>query len=368
MAVAARSVPDMPESDIEVVDARHPVVAPTWRSLEARWRPGLSCSWDWTETWLRHYGDMTRPHAVILRRDGQPLGVALLSEGGRRSRRPIAVRTLHLGCAGEPPGSSVATPYNRLLTSPGDIGALAAAVLRTARSRPAWDELRLEDLAPPDASAFLDTDPSFVVRTEPCPTRDLAVARGAGGVVAGLSSTLRYQLRRTLRDLPGTRGRMASSLQEARDMLAELVSLHQARWTAAGEPGAFANERSRAFHAELAERLYERGRLVVYRVRARRGTVGCILGFVEHRRMLMYQSGFADFDDPRIKCGYLTHAWCMQACAERGLVEYDLLAGNQEYKRRLTDRTRRSVWLKSTRRTARTVTLECLRSAREVLG
>jgi CelD/BcsL family acetyltransferase involved in cellulose biosynthesis len=368
MAVATRTVADAPEGDIEVLDARHPLVAATWRSLEARWRPGLSCSWDWTETWLHHYGDVTRPCAVIVHRNGQPRGMALLSEGGRRLGGPLAVRTLHLGCAGEPAGSSVATPYNRLLTGPADSCALAAAVLRTARSRPAWDEFRLEDLAPADAVAFLETDPSFVVRTEPCPTRDLAAAQAAGGVVAGLSSKLRYQLRRTLRDLPGAHGRMASSLYEVRDMLDELVALHQARWEAAGEPGAFGSRRSRAFHDELAERLYGRGRLIVYRVRARRRTVGCILGFVEHRRMLMYQSGFADFGDPRIKSGYLTHAWCMQACAERGLVEYDLLAGDQEYKRRLTDRTRRSVWLKSTRRTARTVTLDWLRSAREVLG
>ena len=54
----------------------------------------------------------------------------------------------------------------------------------------------------------------------------------------------------------------------------------------------------------------------------------------------------------------------MQACLERGLHEYDFLAGEARYKRELSNGERRLVWASATRRSVRVVTGDLTRAAR----
>jgi CelD/BcsL family acetyltransferase involved in cellulose biosynthesis len=342
-----------------------PAVADVWGGLDARWRPGLSCSLDWTETWLGHYGDLLAHEVVVGRRDGEPCGAALLVRGAGQRHGPVPVRTLHLGCTGEPRWESVFTPYNRLLVRPGDRAAFADELVATARRRGGWDELRLQGLALDDAVALARAAPELIATTEPCPTRDLTAAAGCGGALLALTQKVRYQVRRAIRAVGGeVTGRLAQTPAEVDAFLDELVALHQEAWEVKGERGAFASPRFRGFHRELAHRLAERDTLVLFRSEAGGGrTVGCLLGFVEHGRVLMYQGGFAAFDDPRAKPGFITHVLCMEAAIARGLAEYDLLAGDSEYKRDLTDTARRTVSL-TERRGARTAAIEGLRRAR----
>jgi CelD/BcsL family acetyltransferase involved in cellulose biosynthesis len=338
--------------------------AELWRALDARWRPGLACSYEWTDTWLTHYGDRLPHTVVVASRGGKRVGAALLVRGGGQRRGRLPVRTLHLGCAGEPPGEGVATPYNRLLVAPGDRDAFAAALIAAARRLGGWDEVRLDGLALDDAVAFARVAPDLVATTESCPTRDLRAAARAGGALAALAPKVRYQVRRAMRSVGGdVTGRWAVSPAEIDRVLDELVVLHQAAWVARGEAGAFASTRFRDFHGELAHRLAGRDALVLFRVEAQGRTVGCVLGFVEHGRVLMYQGGFAAFDDPRAKPGFITHVLCMEACIERGLTEYDLLAGDSAYKRDLTDVARRTVSLVG-QRGPRVAAIEGLRRAR----
>jgi CelD/BcsL family acetyltransferase involved in cellulose biosynthesis len=93
---------------------------------------------------------------------------------------------------------------------------------------------------------------------------------------------------------------------------------------------------------------------MLYRVRGAAGTVGCLYGYVEQRRLMIYQSGFAAFPgDNRIKPGLVTHAMCMQSALEAGFDEYDLLAGDQRYKRELAATERQLVWARVVRRRPR---------------
>lgn len=318
--------------------------AERWVALEATLeRPPLSCSWAWTETWLAHFGDVV-PHRFLLGSvDGEPRGIALVTEGPRRPLRP---RTLHLGTAGEPPGSSVYVERNALLVAPQDRAAFATALIEQLVADGGWDRLRFDGLRAEDADALLDGRTDVTRDEQDSPIADL----GAGeDVVDALSSSRRQRVRRALRGFGDVEAEWAQTPAQALAILDELIELHQARWTAEGAPGAFASDRFTAFHRALIERLLPQGRVALLRIRRGDDVVGCLYGFVEDGRLLFYQSGLRRYDDNRLKAGVVAHVAFMRACREHGIATYDFLAPATRYKQELSTREDRLVWAELTR-------------------
>jgi CelD/BcsL family acetyltransferase involved in cellulose biosynthesis len=339
-----------------------------WEQLEARVAPsaGLACGWRWTSTWLDHFGDVVPHRFLVAERQGTPVGAVLLTEGVGRRRGPFPVRTLHLGTAGEPHGEGVYVEYNRLLVDARDRAPFARAVIAAVHRQPRWDELRLDGFAPEDAEALRVAEPRLRPTRLPCPVMDLDAVRADGGTVLDhLRGSVRWRIRRSMRALGPVDVEWASDPGTALEIFAELVALHQARWAAAGSPGAFASARVVAFHRDLIPAMLERDEVVLFRARAAGRTIGCLYGHVEDGRLLSYQSGFARFEDNRIKPGLAVHALCMEACLERGLSEYDLLAEADRYKQELASAERELVWAYAPRLRPRPLAIHALRVVRD---
>ena len=318
-----------------------------WRALEARvGNTGLTCSWDWTETWLEAYGAVA-PHAFAVgepAEGGPPCGLALLVRGTGCSG-PLRIRRLHVGPAGEPRPGGANVEYNRLLVAEGARAAYARALVEAVLRDPGWDELMLDGFALDEAQPLLEALPAFEPDVRPSPCRAL----DGGEVLAALPSGARRRVRRSLKGFGAVETEWAESLAAAREILDELADLHERRWREAGEQGAFATERFKAFHYALVARLLPQGRIMLFRARGPGATIGCVYGFVERERVLFYQSGLAAFDDNKLRPGLATHALCMQAAADRGLVAYDFLPGESRYKRELASGEERLVWARARR-------------------
>ena len=317
-----------------------------WSALEEQLgRAAPTTSWSWTDAWLSAYGDLVPHRFAVAEFAGEPCGVVLVTKGVGRRHGPFPVRTVHLGTAGEPPGEGVYVEYNRVLVDPQHRAAFATALVQDLRRDSSWHELHLDGFAPEDAEPFLATEPALEARRVPSPCTTL---RGAlvpeGDVVAALRPSTRRKVRRSAEVLPDLAVEWAETPAAADDVLSELMVLHQRRWTAAGQPGAFSAPRFVAFHRDLVARLLPSARVLLLRVSSGGRTVGCLYHLVEGDRVLFYQSGFAQYDDKRVTPGFVTFALCMQACAERGFVEYDFLAGASRYKRELSNTTRELVW------------------------
>jgi len=288
-----------------------------------------------------------------------------VTEGVGRRHGPVRIATRHLGTAGEPEDQLLFVEYNRLLVAADDRQEFARGLVSLLR-RWRWDELHLDGFVPEDAAALVDHEGMFQVRREPCPTMDFRLAREVGGVVEALSAGPRARARRSLRRAAPIADEWAETPGVALDILDELIALHQRRWNAAGAPGAFSSRRVVAFHRDLAVRLLERDAAVLYRVRNSAGTLGCVYGFVERGRMLFYQGGMARSADNRVTPGIAVHLCCMQAALERGLEEYDFLAGDQRYKRELSNAERELVWASLVRRRPKPVLIATARRLRRL--
>ena len=334
-AVSVRWLPSAARSEAERI----------WERLDESFgRQELTCCWGWTATWLEHYGDVVPHRFAVGEAAGRPCGIALVTSATAR-RGPFRLRSVHLGTAGEPPGESIFVEYNRIRVEPGLRSAFAASLIGDLRRDGRWHELRLDGFAPEDAEPLLDADPLLAAQPMESPVNELqAAGSGDAGVLGALKSRTRGKVRRTLEAIGDIEAEWAEDPEHARDILDELIDLHQRRWSAVGEPGAFASPRFAAFHRRLVPRLLPSRAVILFRVRARVGTVGCLYHFVDRGRVLFYQSGFASCDDRRLTPGFVAFASCMQACRDRGLAEYDFLVGDGRYKRDLSTTSRQLIW------------------------
>lgn len=314
-----------------------------WKALEPLGNGGLACSWDWTDAWLEHYGDLVPYRFAVGEVQGRPQAIALVTNGVGRKRGPFPVRSIHLGTAGEPPGEAVFPPYNRILCHEAHRSDFASALVGELGRESDWHELVLDEFSPEEAEPFLRAEPMFETRPDVCPTVDLQAAAAKGSVVATLGSSTRWKIRRALRGLGDVETEWAETPDDALDILAELVLLHQARWNRVGQPGVFSSARFAGFHRDLIPRLVPKGNVILFRVRASGETVGCVYHFVERGRVLMYQMGLAAYPDQKVRPGFVACALAMESAFQRGLLEYDFLAGDSEYKRRLSTSERNVV-------------------------
>jgi hypothetical protein len=328
-----------------------------WRSIEEEidFVP-LACSSDWTLTWLRHYGDAVHHRFAVAEAGGRVRAVVLITEE-ERTRGPFRLRKLHLGTAGEPRGEGVYVERNGVLANPGDREQVASALLEALSRDRSWDELELDGFRPEHAEAFLGAEPSLVAHDATSPCLDLR--NGSGGVdalLALLRPKTRKRMRSNLRAIGSVESEWAESPAQALDIFEELCALHQADWEGRGGQGAFASPRFTAFHRDLIAKLAPDS-VVLFRVSAKSGTIGCLYGLVDGEDVLSYQAGIARSDDNRLSHGLVAHVLCMAACADRGFRLYDLLAGDASYKRRLTTAEGTLVWARVRRPRARLLDL-----------
>lgn len=207
-----------------------------------------------------------------------------------------------------------------------------------------WDRFDLDGFAEEDLEPFLQHLPGVECRRRESPCFDLADVRAAGvEPITRLGKSTRASIRRTLRKYGELDIEWAETLEQARDIFNELVTLHQARWQAENEPGAFGSQRFRGFISELITRLHPTGRIVLFRVRHEGETVGALLLLVDRNRLLDYLSGFAPFDR-KPSPGVITHFLCMNAALERGFDAYDFLVGEKRHKRNLSTTVNHLVW------------------------
>jgi CelD/BcsL family acetyltransferase involved in cellulose biosynthesis len=323
------------------------------------------CRWDWTALWLEYFGKVVRHRYLIAERGGIPCGTALLTRSTRR-HGPLTIRRLHIGTAGEPEGEGVFVEYNGLCAGPGDRTEFAQAILAEVHRTSRWDELHLDGFDPAHAETLLSVDPSFDVLRQG--SRVLTLEAPTGDLVNVIGSkNARKIVRRSLRGISPYHTEWAQDIAGARRIIQELERLHQQRWEARGERGAFSSERFRAFHHALIDRWLPEGRAAVFGVHHGGELVAALYGFVVGDTLQCYQGGFRIFDESKVRVGYAAHMLFADAARQRGLRHYEYLAGDYRYKTELSTGERVLVWATLSRRHPRAMAIRAARDGMRLL-
>ena len=313
----------------------------TWQRLETSIQnPSITCSWKWTQTWLKHFGTQLDWRIVTGSVDGEIIGIALVTAslpfpGPRLGFRGL----LHIGTSGEKRADRILAENNRLLAIPALESIFAAQLVSYLKQRYRPIGIRFEAFSTTTLKDLLaNTGKSATVEPLPCPIFDLDKARMENqDVLALLGGGVRGRIRRSDRGYGEIRAEWATNEAQALDIFDELAELHQERWHRAGVPGAFGSKPFCDFHRDIIRQAFQDGSpILLFRLRSHEGTIGCLYSFIENGDVLFYQSGFAEATNNRLKPGLSTHAACMQECLNRGLRTYNFLAGDSRYKRELS--------------------------------
>ncbi|WP_457797363.1 GNAT family N-acetyltransferase [Methylocystis sp. S23] len=280
-------------------------------------------SWEWISACLKHYaGD--RPLILVAKEGETPIAAMALAFSSYRGTRLRLLRWL---------GAPIADYHDFVGERRRE--ECAAAFLRRLRARDDWHVCDLSDLRP--ASISLLSQPLGVAPSDlqPCATLKLPATRAE--LDRASSGNLRSMLKRRAKQLKADHGDFVfstvSDAVELPEAMADLFRLHTARLKGKGEPGAFSQARSRAFHCEVAGRFLEAGILRLHRLQVGRACVAALYCFHLKGVTYYYLGGF----DPafaRYSPGALILNHAIGAAIEEGDHEFDFMRGAEAYKAR----------------------------------
>ena len=322
---------------------------------------------EWVESWLGVFGASLRPRVLLFSRQSTVVGACLLVRRVER-KGPFRLTRVYLNTAGENEADSACIEFNALLCLEGSEEPVAGALADYLRDE-RWDEFELPGMSPGATQDALEHAlRGFTVRRHAVPSHFVKVQalRDSGSDYASsLRRKVRSQVRSYLKkyeELGPLRLVAARDTAEALAALERLAGLHQERWSALDLPGAFASTQFVAFHRALIERVFPAGGAQLLDVRAGTEEVGLLYNFVHRGKVYFYQCGLRYLQDNAFKPGFVTHVAAVNYALESGLDEYDMMAGDQRYKKELAADSRVITWLVFERANAKTWAIRRLRS------
>ena len=336
--------------DIDAYDG----LAADWAWLEARANGSPFTTWAWVSTWLRCLPDGVRPIACRVRDGNGLLALGLMVQVRERPlQRLFGTHSLSLLETHDPQIDEITPEYIGLLVRRDREEAGYAAFFEAVVARCGnWRRIRFPATAHGDLiqRALPARLRAYCVADRPAYRIDLASIRASGkDYLQHLSKKTRAnlaQVRRAYCALGELRVEEADDPALAVQWLAELRALHERRWTPRGQPGSFASAFFRAFHERLVREHAGSGFARLLRVSAGALVVGYLYVFQWRGGCYFYNSGFnygalPRYDSPGIAA---LHA-VVEHGFERGWEVFEFLAGDQDYKRRLSTDAARMHWI-----------------------
>lgn len=370
--------PQAPEVRIIDSAAGWKSIAPAWNALfDSSPNASTPLSFDWMWHWWQVYGGRYGHHGlriVSFWRESDLVGV-LPCYVGRGRGAGLGERQLRWLSTGEDEAEETCADYLDLLHAPGEGEACARLAWQAMADMP-WHLLELLEI--PASSPLVSAASGSAQPVDGLRRLDrgsCAIARLDGGFeayLAGLSSKTRMRARQELRkfEREGASFELARP-EQAESFFADLVALHQKRWTDDGKPGCFAAERFTRFHRALVHEWLPSGRAVLASLSSGGIPLAVLYGFVLNNRFELYQLG-VDRDNTGVihSPGTLANLLLMSRMADQGVVEYDFLRGQSGFKRSLTDTQRPLVAFRAHRaglRPALTTVLERMAATKRKL-
>jgi len=329
-------------------DFRH--VQAEWRSLCISAKPSFFLSWEWIENWIRCIPKDISVFLVIL--SGDEIPKAAFFVGSPPVKIPfVGLKRLYLNSTGIPSIDKLYIEYNTILVENNNQISIDDILSCLPFD---WDEFVLPGL---DAESF----PGDVIESKiypynvvmnkvVSPFADLFKVRdNEYDYLSLLSSNTRSQIRRSYRMYQKEGDielEVAETLEQAINIFAELVNLHQVSWQSRGKQGCFSSDFFLDFHMRLIKKNFLKGTIQLAKLCCGEKAIACLYNFIDNNEVYFYQSGLEVTENNKYKPGLMIHTEMIRYNSKRGLKIYDFLAGSSQYKKSLSTDKKQLIWAK----------------------
>jgi len=282
----------------------------SWERLTTLSKARIYQTFDWQWTWWSHFGSGLGLHIIVLRHNGEIIGLApFCVETESVWGLPYRRRLKMVGCdvrIKEPSGITITydiSDYLDIIIHPGHTGPAVESIAQYLRDHVSeYDAIELTNVS--DGSLIMKSlvprlrEGGFRIlasRADVCPR--LKVPSSMEAYLQSLGNNVR---RRLLQAKAAANGGGLFTIECAEGpadwpgSVRELAALHQQRWNRIGYPGLFFETRFGRFIHDVVGRMQERGRVWLKIATSGGKTVAVRLGFCFNDAFYDYLSGFDD--------------------------------------------------------------------------
>jgi len=163
-----------------------------------------------------------------------------------------------------------------------------------------------------------------------------------------LSRNTRYQINRSLRkysSFGAIKLTFSQDLLETELFFKRLVELHRLYWAKKGKKSGFLSDFSQKFHWDIVTKQHHSGRVNLVKITAGDHEIGYLYLLIKDGIVSVYQTGFHYESCGQFKPGLVSHYLAILHYQAKGYKQYDLLAGESQYKNSLATGQAHMFWL-----------------------
>jgi CelD/BcsL family acetyltransferase involved in cellulose biosynthesis/peptidoglycan/xylan/chitin deacetylase (PgdA/CDA1 family) len=290
-------------------------------------------TWEWCAAWWKTYGGGRSLFVLTAWEGSELVGVAPFYRDEKRHwhRAWICLRILgdgsgdsdYLDCFAKSGYEAIAIEsFTQFLDSVSDC----------------WDWIQIEGALQGSEcmSAFLSnaTQQGWTFSSRPLPCATLSLPHSWDDYLLQLGARMRTKVRSSLRHLERDLKIVPTQCEtndELHEWLGQLFDLHTRRWEKKQSAGVFRSHSKRSFYQELSASTLSKNWLAFHRLNWGERALALQYGFRYHHRFYVLQEGY----DPcfsTLRPGVALRAWILREEIERGIAEYDFLAGTAPHK------------------------------------
>ena len=303
-------------------------------------------TWEWLSTWWKYFGEGRKLLLLVVEDEGEVVAIApfMLS----KYKLPIMGTFKKVEFVGVRHSD-----YNNFIVLKKDKDCLRLIVDYLLDNFADWDWIELKEIPEINANAgsletlFSNVSSKLKLSSRVCNICPyIPLPNSFDILVKRLSKNMRQNLNKYLRRIKAKHRIEFKRYDEAgfsvNEAMRTFITLHEARWAMEKEPGAFRdNPCFRDFHMEIVRTFANKGWLGLYFLMADDEPISAQYTFEYNLKIYYYLSGF----DPRYSqysVGNLTIMFLLERGIKNGFQEYDMLRGDEFYKKLWTSKYRRN--------------------------
>lgn len=309
--------------------------------VENRFGNNIFLTVDWLSTWWKHFGRQRKLLLLTVEENNQVIGIAPMMFTKYKLPAFGSIRKIEfLGTRH--------SDYNNFIIAAKERECVKRIIDYLSEAEE-WDWIELKEI--PESlnySKLLFTGPSSELEIKErvcnlCPY--ISLPKKFESLTKTFSKNMRQNLNRYFRKIQAEHNVDFRRFNEAgysvKEAMNIFIRLHELKWNADGQPGAFAEETFRNFHMDIAESLAQNDQLGIYFLLVDGEPAATQYTFEYYQKMYYYLAGYLP-EYSNFSVGNLLIMLLLKRCIGRGFTEYDMTRGGEPYKMQWTTKYRRN--------------------------